>query len=144
MRRYRFPLGSSLAGVLLVGAVSVRAGALVQADDQAVRDSLSSGRAIYTQFCAPCHGPNGKGDGAVATYLLRPPSDITQLRRRNNGVFPRADLEVALLATAREETGRVLGREEVLWGPLFLSFGPEVARTRVAELIAYLESVQEP
>lgn len=143
MRRYRFPLGSSLASALLVGAVSVRAGGPVQVNAQASLDSLSSGRAIFTQFCAPCHGPNGKGDGAVGAYLLRPPSDVTQLRRQNNGVFPQADLEVALLATSREETGRVLGREEVLWGPLFLSFGPEAARTRVADLIAYLESVQE-
>lgn len=111
---------------------------------QAARDVVPSGRAVYTQFCAPCHGPNGKGDGAVAAFLIRRPGDVTQLRRRNNGVFPQADLEAALLATSREETERVLGREEVLWGPVFLSFGPEGARTRVAELIAYLESVQEP
>jgi mono/diheme cytochrome c family protein len=103
----------------------------------------SSGRATFQQFCAPCHGPSGKGNGAVAAYLLKAPADVTQLRRRANGVFPRAELEAALLATSRDETSGKLGNEEILWGPLFLSFGPESARALVADLLAFLESVQE-
>ena len=116
----------------------------VQADHQARGSSaISSGRATFHQFCAPCHGPSGKGNGAVATYLLQAPSDVTQLRRRYNGVFPQADLEEALLATSRERAPRALGNEGILWGPLFLSLGPDAARGRVADLLAFLESVQE-
>lgn len=144
MRRSALPLRWSwFACILLMAAGVMRTPAPVHAQKQAAKDSLASGRATFTQFCAPCHGPNGKGNGAVASYLLRTPSDVTQLRRRYNGVFPQADLEAALLATSRDQTRGVLGREEVLWGPLFLSFGPEAARVRVAGLLAFLESVQE-
>ena len=115
-------------------------------DDDATRSAVSSGRATFRQFCAPCHGPAGKGNGAVASYLLKTPSDVTQLRRRYNGVFPQADLEAALLATTRDQSPRALGNEELLWGPVFLSLAPnpESARVRVADLLAFLESVQEP
>ena len=27
----------------------------------------SSGKAMYTSYCAPCHGASGKGDGPVAS-----------------------------------------------------------------------------
>ena len=134
---------SSLVCVLLMAVGILRATAPVQADDEPKGGSVSSGRATFHQFCAPCHGPSGKGNGAVATYLLKAPSDVTQLRRRYNGVFPQADLEQALLATSRERAPRALGNEEFLWGPLFLSLGPDVARVRVADLVAFLESVQE-
>lgn len=104
---------------------------------------VASGRATFQQFCAPCHGPMGKGNGAIAAYLLKPPADVTQLRRRNNGVFPQADLEEALLATSRDQRPRLLAAEEILWGPVFRSLGPDAGRTLVADLLAYLESVQE-
>lgn len=143
----RFPAlpirASSLACVLLIAAGLLRTTAPVQANDQSRGDSISSGRATFQQFCAPCHGPTGKGNGAVASYLLKTPSDVTQLRRRYNGVFPKADLEAVLLATSRDRAPRALADEEILWGPLFLSLGPDSARVRVAELIAFLESVQE-
>lgn len=131
------------ACVLIVTPGVLWATAPVQADRQPQGSSISSGRATFHQFCAPCHGPSGKGNGAVATYLLKAPSDVTQLRRRYNGVFPQADLEEALLATSRERTPRALGNEGILWGPLFLSLGPDAARGRVVDLLAFLESVQE-
>jgi hypothetical protein len=137
------------AGVLVVAGAVFGLSLPVAADgptsDDTTRRALSSGRATFQQFCAPCHGSSGKGNGAVASYLLKAPPDVTQLRRRYNGVFPQADLEAVLLATTREQSPRALGSEELLWGPVFLSLGPtpESARIRVADLLAFLESVQE-
>ncbi len=33
---------------------------------QATPENLSRGRFIYTAYCLPCHGPEGRGDGSVA------------------------------------------------------------------------------
>ena len=38
-------------------------------------ESVSAGRRPYTQFCANCHGPTGRGDGASAG--ADQPSDLT-------------------------------------------------------------------
>ena len=38
-------------------------------------ESVSAGRRPYTQFCANCHGPSGKGDGQSAG--ADQPSDLT-------------------------------------------------------------------
>ena len=41
----------------------------------ATAESLAAGKRFYTQFCANCHGPVGKGDGTTAG--ADPPSDLT-------------------------------------------------------------------
>jgi mono/diheme cytochrome c family protein len=38
-------------------------------------ESLAAGRRFYTQYCANCHGPVGKGDGTTAG--ADQPSDLT-------------------------------------------------------------------
>lgn len=47
-----------------------------------------TGREIYFANCADCHGDDGRGDGWVAAGLTRKPADLTQLSKRNRGVFP--------------------------------------------------------
>lgn len=41
---------------------------------------LLTGRAIFLQNCASCHGADGRGDGPMAAGLPRPPADLTRLR----------------------------------------------------------------
>ncbi|MEO8601346.1 MAG: c-type cytochrome [bacterium] len=45
-------------------------------------------RAAYFKYCSACHGLDGRGHGPVANSLQPPPSDLTQLARRNGGTFP--------------------------------------------------------
>lgn len=47
-----------------------------------------SGRALYAEYCAICHGVGGRGDGPAAAGLTPPPTDLTLLSRTNDGVFP--------------------------------------------------------
>lgn len=49
-----------------------------------------SGRALYLDYCASCHGPGGKGDGPAAEGLGKAPADLTGIAARNGGVFPMA------------------------------------------------------
>lgn len=47
-----------------------------------------SGRALYAENCAVCHGDGGRGDGPAAAGLTPPPTDLTRLAAENGGVFP--------------------------------------------------------
>lgn len=33
----------------------------------------------YIEYCSACHGPSGRGDGEMASILVRRPSDLTQI-----------------------------------------------------------------
>jgi mono/diheme cytochrome c family protein len=50
--------------------------------------SVGLGRVDYKDNCASCHGASGKGDGPVHSFLVKPPSDLTTIARRNGGKFP--------------------------------------------------------
>lgn len=72
---------SLLAGALL--AVSVLP--TVQAAEKGKYDI---GKREYLDRCAVCHGTGGKGDGGAIDILKTAPADLTQLSKRNGGVFP--------------------------------------------------------
>jgi mono/diheme cytochrome c family protein len=46
------------------------------------------GRDHYLRYCGACHGVEGKGDGTVSRSLQVKPADLTEIQRRNKGVFP--------------------------------------------------------
>jgi mono/diheme cytochrome c family protein len=41
----------------------------------------------YALYCAACHGAEGRGDGELASKLVKPPSDLTGIAARH-GEFP--------------------------------------------------------
>lgn len=47
----------------------------------------SSGKAMYTSYCAPCHGASGKGDGPVASEFKVAPANLTQFTRKTKVSF---------------------------------------------------------
>ena len=57
----------------------------------------SSGKQMFRDYCAACHGMEGKGDGPVARFLRTPPADLGALAQRNGGKYP-ADKVAATLA----------------------------------------------
>jgi copper transport protein len=40
-------------------------------------ESVATGRELYVEHCATCHGDAGEGDGPIAGTLQRPPADLT-------------------------------------------------------------------
>jgi mono/diheme cytochrome c family protein len=106
------------------------------------------GRSTYRLFCVGCHGADGKGNRAVAEALGMPLVDLTQIKRRNGGVFPAGDVAAAIAGT-RMGGHRDLAPEP--WAEVFadeferfaerLAVNALVAR-RIDHLVAYLESIQ--
>lgn len=52
------------------------------------QDGQILGMVEYQNSCATCHGPEGRGDGALASQLQSAPSDLTTLQAENDGLFP--------------------------------------------------------
>ena len=112
---------------------------------------VPSGARMYKQFCAACHGSDGKGHGPAASSLKVPPSDLTTLAKRRNGKFPYNYVSSVLRfgpgVSAHGSSGMPT------WGPIFERLdddtkGPspvarEIAvRDRIQNLCDYLASLQ--
>jgi mono/diheme cytochrome c family protein len=52
--------------------------------------AAQSGKQDYEAYCAECHGYGGKGNGPSVQLIPMnpPPSDLTQLAKKNGGKFP--------------------------------------------------------
>jgi cytochrome c oxidase cbb3-type subunit 2 len=61
-----------------VGALAVVLGSAAGAFGQSAVVLKDEGRAIYTRYCAGCHGANGDGKGPAAEMLIVKPRDFTQ------------------------------------------------------------------
>jgi len=106
--------------------------------------SPASGKEMYTQYCAACHGVDGKGSGPAAVALKAPPADLTTLAKRSEGgKYPRDHVAQIL----REGTGVAAhGSSDMpTWGPLFRALDPNhdvIVQQRIKNLNSYLESLQ--
>ena len=118
---------------------------LVAGQSAAVRDAME-GEELFRTFCASCHGVNAKGNGPVAFALKRPPSDLTTIRRRNGGVFPRERL-IHYVADGDPSAPAHGSKDMPVWGPNLTALAPESykpVRERIANIVSYLESLQTP
>jgi len=103
----------------------------------------ASGRALFHQYCASCHGDDGKGAGPAAVAFKVQPPDLTALSRQNHGKFPR-DRVVQAIRGDRMQSAH--GSTDMpVWGPVFLAMtgmNEVEAERRVRDLTEYIKSVQ--
>jgi mono/diheme cytochrome c family protein len=114
---------------------------------------IDIGKREYDGNCASCHGVSGRGDGPMARHLVTPPSDLTQLRRRNGGVFPTQRIAEAIDGRALNEIGPHGSREMPVWGDVYRARGAQAgaaeideewyARGRLLALLDYLSRIQQ-
>jgi len=100
------------------------------------------GKDLYREYCAACHGADGKGEGPAAVALKDAPTDLTHLARANHGSFPE---EQMLRIFDGVERPAAHGTPAMpVWGTVFSNMNPnvEMARVRVHALLNYLEKLQ--
>jgi mono/diheme cytochrome c family protein len=104
----------------------------------------TSGKQMYANYCTPCHGQDGKGQGPVARALQSQPSDLTTLSRNNNGKFPFAHVTAVL------QSGVALpahgSAAMPVWGPILGKMdgtNPQDRNLRISNLSEYLRSLQQ-
>ena len=103
----------------------------------------SSGPLMYKEYCASCHGADGKGDGPAAPALKVPVTNLTTLAVKNGGTFPAAHVSAVIQGDAM--TAAHGSKDMPVWGPIFRTMGGHSqaqATLRVRNLTNYLESIQ--
>ena len=103
----------------------------------------SSGKEMYKEYCASCHGMDGKGDGPAAPALKMPSTNLTTLAAKNGGTFPAAHVAAVIQGDAL--TPAHGSKDMPVWGPIFRSMGGHSqaqVQLRIRNLTNYLESIQ--
>ena len=98
----------------------------------------------FHDYCSPCHGRSGKGDGPVAAALTPRPSDLTTIARRNKGVFPRARVR-DFITNGSPDIPAHGTRVMPVWGPTFRSLdsSDRSVSIRIANIVEYLTTLQQ-
>jgi len=105
--------------------------------------SAASGKEMFVNYCASCHGKTGVGDGPAAAALKIAPADLTQLAKKNGGKYP--SMRVASVLNGQANLAAHGNTEMPVWGSVFrqMSGGHEgEVQQRIANLNHYIESLQ--
>jgi mono/diheme cytochrome c family protein len=100
------------------------------------------GKTLFHDYCAVCHGNDGKGSGPAAAAIKTAPTDLTQIARKNSGSFPEERISRILKGT---ESVAAHGSQEMpMWGAIFSNMNPNpnVSQARIHSLLQYLENLQ--
>ena len=104
--------------------------------------SPSSGKQMYVNYCAPCHGVDGRGSGPVASALKVRPADLTMLNRNHQGRYPDSHVATVLQSGSVASHGSA---QMPVWGPILGNMNgvsPRDRSLRISNLCHYLETLQ--
>ena len=132
-------------GVLLIG----RGTGITQTTDKTLKtvpvtqSQAQSGKQMYLDYCAACHGMDGKGSGPAVEFLKTPPPDLTTMEKRYSGKSVALKVRSVLTFGSGSKAHGTL--DMPLWGRLFRSLGPEsqTPQLRITNLSDYVNSIQQ-
>jgi len=143
MRNFR-PLYVQLGLALLFGPAAVNAQDAPKPTIRTVAvhpTRTLDAQVMFHEYCAVCHGDQGKGNGPAAEALSKAPADLTQIARKNGGQFPK--VQVMRVIEGSDTVAAHGSRAMPIWGKVFRTLeGPEVETLRVNALMDYIERLQ--
>ena len=86
----------------------------------------------FMTFCAPCHGPAGKGDGAAAAVLDPKPRNFT------GGTYMNGRTDAQLINVIKN------GSAAEKFSPLMVGYGSMLNDKEIKEIVAFIRSVAVP
>ena len=109
--------------------------------------AASSGESMYGNYCAVCHGNNGKGNGPAAKALSVSPADLTRLSKQNNGKFPASHVYTVIRGDLNMPAAHG-AKGMPLWGGLFAESSTAIppdadVHQRISNLTRYVASIQK-
>lgn len=101
-----------------------------------------NGADIFRDYCAACHGLDGRGNGPVAPALRFKVPDLTQISKRAGGKFPSARIRAVIEGT--ETVSGHGSREMPIWGPVFhqIAADQDLGAVRTNNVTSYIETMQ--
>ena len=103
----------------------------------------TNGKMMFTSYCAPCHGVDGRGQGPAAAALKNAPTDLTSLAKANHGKYP--DTHIISVLRFGTDVPAHGSAQMPVWGTIFRQLSrvnPEERDLRMTNLTRYIESLQ--
>ena len=102
-----------------------------------------SGKTMYKDYCAVCHGADGKGAGPAAGYLKAQPPDLTTMSKRYGEKLITSHVDSVLRFGAKNTAHGTA--DMPLWGNLFsvLDKNQQAVSMRISNLSQYIQSLQQ-
>jgi mono/diheme cytochrome c family protein len=103
-----------------------------------------SGAGEFQRYCALCHGGDGRGAGPLtdADAMKKSAADLTQIAKRNGGVFP-----FSKVADTIREGGSIADHKPsrmMAWEKIFSAESDPIrAKAIIFEVTRYVEGLQE-
>ncbi len=92
------------------------------------RAHAQDAKQTYDKTCASCHGPSGKGDGAVGKMLKPPPADFgTALKGTSD----------ADIAKVIKEGGKAVGKAATM-----PAYGSKLSDEQIQGLVPYIKGLK--
>ena len=88
------------------------------------------GKHLFAQYCATCHGDEGRGDGQNASNLTPPPPDLTTSNSARDSAYLRR-----VIAQGSAAIGR---------SPLSPPWGRSLSAQQIDYLVAYCQALARP
>jgi mono/diheme cytochrome c family protein len=134
----------SLLAVLVAGPSRQFAAAQTKIISEVPIRAITSvnGADVYAEYCAVCHGKDGRGNGPAAVALKQAPTDLTKLAQKNGGKFPTMAVHQSI---ANPDSVPAHGNPSMpVWGHLLVT--PDNAGSgelRIHNLTTYIEGLQK-
>lgn len=142
----RVVVKSKFAGIvasILAAGVMLAPGLATTAAAQEYHHTDTGGE-LYRTYCASCHGVTARGDGPVASEMNRKPSNLTEMAKRNGGLFP-SELVFKTIDGRQPVRGHG-GPDMPVWGDVFIrsrdAGDAERAKAMIQSLVEFLDSIQ--
>ncbi len=132
-----------LVGLLIAGGFWLAQKQLASEQIHVAYTPADSGKKMFKAYCASCHGVSGTGNGPTAAMLRKRPTDLTQLAKRNHGVFPTEEVSRVI------ESGTIAAHgssEMPVWGPELSRLSghdTNIQLLRVHNLVSYIGTLQK-
>ena len=131
--------------VLILGTALTLGPSTAQAQKM---DIIAAGEIEFHNYCAVCHGVDGRGYGIMRRYLQVPPADLTTLAKGDPSKFPFWEV-YEKIDGATEVRGHG-ARDMPVWGDRFRAqagndgkSGQAQAAGRILSLVFYLQHIQK-
>src|SRR5690242_15465160 len=140
MKRNLFTMAIILAAAMI--SVWALSAPTVMAQKAAAKTGyVAKGQKLFTQYCASCHGKDGKGQGPVAMALKGMPPDLTMLQPPGEK-FPFYEVQTKIDG---EKAVTAHGTSKMpVWGTVFRRTQGDLEKeAQIYSLAKFLESIQQ-
>lgn len=135
----------AIAGAAVIAAMLMSPAAAVAQTEPVQMKQTTTGAEVFRTYCATCHGTSARGDGPLAASMSRKPANLTEIAKRNGGLFP---TEIVFRTIdGRQPVKGHGGPDMPVWGDAFTRSreagdADGGVKKIIQTLVDYLESIQ--